>query len=66
MLVTLLEGRMEGRTTRGRRRLNMLSDLVNGDTYGQTKRRAQDRSGWRRSEGNTRSSMSQTCSTAED
>jgi uncharacterized membrane protein len=66
MLVTLLEGRMEGKTTRGRRRLNMLSDLDNGDTYEHTKRKAQERTGWKRSEGNARSSMSQTCSTAED
>lgn len=66
MLVSLLEGRMQGKTTRGRRRLNMMSDLDKGETYGHTKRKAQDRAGWRRMEGNTRASMSQTCSTAED
>ena len=66
MLVTLLEGRMEGKATSGRRRLNMLSDLDDGDTYGCTKRKAQNRAGWRGMEGRTRSAMSRTCPTAED
>ena len=66
MLVALLEGRVEGKTTRGRRRLNMLSDLDGRDTYARTKKKAQSRDSWRRLEEKTRSSMSQTCPTAED
>jgi hypothetical protein len=60
LLLTTLEGRMEGRTTRGRKRLNMLSDLDGQEPYESTKRKAEDRSRWRRS-GRDRTTMSQTC-----
>ena len=43
--VTLMEGRMVGKTTRGRRRLQMYEN--NG--YEVLKRRAEDRSAWRKS-----------------
>jgi len=41
------EGRMEGKRTRGRRRVGMIDDLRNGYSYETLKRRAQDRGGWR-------------------
>src|ERR1043165_1025338 len=66
LLLTVIEGRMVGKTTRGRRRLNMLSDMVGGTTYVQTKRKAENRITWRESGRNRRSSVSQTCSSAED
>ena len=66
LLLTVIEGRMVGKKTRGRRRLNMLSDMVGGTPYVQTKRKAENRITWRESGRNRRSSVSQTCSSAED
>ena len=43
----VIEGRMEGQRTRGRRRIGMLDILMEGDKYHDMKRRAQDRETWR-------------------
>jgi len=43
----ILEGRMNGKPTRGRRRLQMLHDLTKGDCYAALKRSAEERKGWR-------------------
>jgi len=46
LLRTILEGRMEGKAARGRKRLNMLSDILKNDSYAEIKRMAEDRSQW--------------------
>jgi len=51
-------GRMKGKPTKGKKRIQMLHDLANDVAL---KRAAADREGWRH-----RESMSKTCSTAED
>ena len=43
----VIEGRMEGKKPRGRRRFGMLEELKEG-SYEKMKRRAQDRDAWRR------------------
>jgi len=45
LLKDVIEGRMEGKRTRGRRRMGMIDELMEG-TYGQMKRRAEDRVSW--------------------
>jgi len=57
----IIEGRMRGKPTRGRRRIQMLHDLANYDGYVALKRAAEDREGWRH-----RERISKTCRTAED
>jgi len=47
MLRTVLEGRLKGKRTRGRKRIKILDDIMTG-TYAQMKRRAEDREEWRR------------------
>jgi len=47
MLRTVLESRMKGKCSRGRKRIKMLDDIMTG-TYAQMKRRAEDREEWRR------------------
>jgi len=42
----VIEGRMERKRTRGRRRLSMIDELMES-TYGAMKRRGEDRVGWR-------------------
>jgi len=42
----IMEGRMEGKRTRGRKRLGMIDELKE-DSYEMMKRRAEDREGWR-------------------
>jgi len=42
MLRTVLEGRMKRKRPRGRKRIEMVDDIMNG-TYAQMKRRAEDR-----------------------
>jgi len=61
LLHEIIEGRMRGKPTRGWRRLQMLHDLANDDSYVALKRAAEDREGWRH-----RERMSKTCCTAED
>jgi hypothetical protein len=46
LLKLVLEGRMEGTRRRGRKRIGMIDDIMHG-SYGQMKRRAEDREGWR-------------------
>ena len=41
---------MKGKSTTGRRRIEMLHDLANDDGYVALKRAAQDREGWRHRE----------------
>jgi len=41
------EGRMKGRPTRGRKRIQLLDDLADGKDYASLKREAEDRSMWR-------------------
>jgi len=54
-------GRMRGKPTRGRRRIQMLHDLANDVDYVAPKHAAEDREGWRH-----RERMSKACCTAED
>jgi len=46
----IIEGRMKGKPTRGRRRIRMLHDLTNDDGFVALKRAAEDRGGWRQRE----------------
>ena len=61
LLCEITEGRMKGKPTRGRRRIQMLHDLTNDDGFVALKRAAREREGRRH-----RERMSKTCSTAED
>ena len=45
-LQEIFEGRMKGRSTRGRKRIQLLDDLANGKDYASLKREAEDRSIW--------------------
>ena len=47
MLKEVIEGRMLGKRPRGRKRIGMLDELQEKESYGDMKRRAQDRVGWR-------------------
>ena len=49
LLHEITEGRMRGKPTRGRRRIQMLHDLANDDGFA-LKRAAEDREGWRHRE----------------
>jgi len=57
----IIEDRMRGKLTVGRRRIQMLHELANDGDYVALKRAAEDREGWRH-----RERMSKTCCTAED
>ena len=57
----IIEGRMKGKPTRGRRRIRMLHDLANNGGFVALKWAAEGRGGWRH-----RERMSKTCCTAED
>jgi len=46
-LQEIFEGRMKGRSTRGRKRIQLLDDLADGKDYASLKREAEDRSMWR-------------------
>jgi len=61
LLHEIIEGRMKGKPTRGRRRIQMLLDLANDGVFVALKWAADDREGWRH-----RERMSKTCCTAED
>ena len=60
LLHEIIEGRMKGKPTRGRRRIQMIHDLTNDGGFVALKRAAEDREGWRHTE-----RMSETCCTAE-
>ena len=60
LLHEITEGRMKGKPTRGRRRIQMLHDLANDDGFVALKRAAEDRGVWKH-----RERMSKTCCTAE-
>ena len=47
LLKDVIEGRMEGKRTRGRKRVGMLDDLFEAGSYGDMKRRAENREIWR-------------------
>jgi len=55
-LYEIIEDRMRGKPTRGRRRIQMLHDLTNDGGYVALKLAAEDREGWRYGE-----RMSKTC-----
>jgi len=57
----IVEGRMSCKPTGGRRRIQMLHDLANDDSYITLKRAAEDREGWRHGV-----RLSETCCAAED
>jgi len=46
LLKAVIEGTVEGRNKRGRKRMKMTDDLERGE-YAYVKRKAQDRKGWR-------------------
>jgi len=52
----IIVGRMKGKPTRGRRRIQMLHDLANDDGFVALNWAAEDREGWRH-----REIMSKTC-----
>ena len=61
LLREFIEGRMKGKPTRGRRRIQMLHDLANDGGFVALKQAAEDREGWRH-----RERMSNTFCTVED
>jgi len=61
LLHEIIEGRMKGKPTRGRRRIQILHNLANDGGFVAPKRAAEDREVWRQ-----RKQMSKTCCTAED
>ena len=46
-LQEIFEGRMKGKQTTGRKRIQLLDDLADGKDYASLKREAEDRSVWR-------------------
>ena len=46
LMMEVIEGRMEGKRGKGRKRIGMLEDII-VNSYVETKRKAQDRSEWR-------------------
>ena len=47
LLRDIREGRMMGKVTRGRKRLQLMSDMYKNKSYVELKREAQDRTGWK-------------------
>ena len=43
----VMEGKLEGKRGRGRKRIGMIDELMENEQYGEVKRRAEDRQGWR-------------------
>ena len=48
LIRTTIEGQIEGTRTRGRPRVNMLDEIIGNGTYLEMKRRAENRTQWRR------------------
>jgi len=46
-LQEIFEGRTKGRSTRGRKRIQLLDDMADGKDYASLKREAEDRSMWK-------------------
>ena len=61
LLHEIIEDRMKGKLTSGKKRIQMLHDLANDGGYVALRWAAEDREEWRQ-----RERMSTTCSTAED
>ena len=47
LLMELIEGKMDGKRSRGRPRIGMLEELKDKGSYQQMKRRAENRSEWK-------------------
>ena len=47
MLKDVLEGRTEGKRPRGRKRISMIQELLEGSNYANLKTRTKDREKWR-------------------
>jgi len=47
LMKEVMEGKMEGKRGPGRKRIGMIDDLIEKERYGDMKRRAEDRQGWR-------------------
>jgi endonuclease/exonuclease/phosphatase family metal-dependent hydrolase len=47
LLKLVIEGRMEGKRSRGRKRFGLMEEFLEGGSYGELKERARDRVGWR-------------------
>jgi hypothetical protein len=47
LMKEVMEGKMEGKRGRGRKRIGMIDELMENKQYGDLKRRAEDRQGWR-------------------
>ena len=47
LLKEVIEGRMEGKRTRGRKRISMLKDIIDSSNYSDLKKKAEDREKWR-------------------
>ena len=48
LMKDVIEGRIDGKRGRGRRRQSMLHELMEGGSYEQLKRKAEDRELWRK------------------
>ena len=47
LMKEVMKGKMEGKRGRGRKRIGMIDELMKNKKYGDLKRRAEDRQGWR-------------------
>ena len=47
LMKEVMEGKMEGKRGRGRKRIGVIDELMINEQYGDLKRRAEDRQGWR-------------------
>ena len=47
LMKEVMEGKMEGKRGRGRKRIDMIDELMENKQYGDLKRRVEDRQGWR-------------------
>ena len=47
LMKEVMEGKMVGKRGRGRKRIGMIDELMENEQYGDLKRRAEDRQGWR-------------------